>query len=626
MKKRFLGVAMGWICLATTVSKAQVSYTAYDMIVPNTSVFMYGANPGYYSSAWSDIALADIAKGYNTLGANVGSLRPSLPQAFLEQYGYDIRLKEFTHYKDIGMRELTVFLDIINNTKKDNTLYGGCTSGSNLFQNMYTPIWDNGENGTPVNDNNYFALYVYKTVKMYKGLARYWEIVNEPDFTYNTSIAYANPGTAGNWWQNPPKPCDLHNLNAPVFHYIRLLRIAYEVIKTVDSSSYITLGGIGYPSFLDALLRYTDNPTDGTVTKDYPHHGGAYFDVVSFHSYPQYILYKWDNAKGGFDYSRHSDAAADSVIALKAKFDRVLAKYSFGTTYPKKYFIMTEYNIPRKTYTGKDWIGSVDAQKNAMMKTLVKTQANGIQQLYVYTLGDSRDAATSVVDGFDLMGLFYNLATSVPSQQVLTPTGVAFKTTSQLLGGYTYDAAQTLAMKLPATVRGAAFKNAKGSYRYALWAKTNTDMSESASATYSFPSALGMANVTLYNWNYSQSSTSKKNAAATGILLAGCPVIVEKYTGVLSREEETDEEATARASSFEVFPNPSSGDFSVSAWTQEGAGTLAVYDSKGALVLSKYMNGLDGSSIQLGTKLEKGLYVVQLRTMEGTKSQKLVVE
>ena len=65
-----------------------------------------------------------------------------------------------------------------------------------LFQNMYTPVWDGGANGTPVNDNNYFALYVYKTVMQYKQYTKFWEIINEPDFD-GGAFGWRLPGDRG---------------------------------------------------------------------------------------------------------------------------------------------------------------------------------------------------------------------------------------------------------------------------------------------------------------------------------------------------------------------------------------------------------------------------------------------
>lgn len=629
MRKFLLGISMGLACLLANPTTGQVTYTANNQIAPYSTEFMYGTNPGYYNSTWNDIALANIAKGNGTLGANVGSLRPTLPQAFLEQWGYGVRLREFNHYKNIGMKDHTVFLDITNNTKRDKTKYGGCTVESNLFQNMYTPIWDGGANGTPVNDNNYFALYVYKTVTTYKGLAKFWEIVNEPDFTYSTGVANAAPGVAGNWWQNAPTPCDLTNLRAPVFHYIRCLRIAYEVIKTVDPTSYVTLGGIGYTSFLDALLRYTDNPNNGSLTSEYPLKGGAYFDIVSYHSYPQYNLKRWNNSKGGFDYFRFSDAAADSVMGMKTKFESVLNKYGYnGATYPKKFFIITEYNTPRKAYTGKDWIGSEESQKNSMIKTLVKAQINDIKQMYVYTLGDKKDASTSVADGYDLMGLFYNLTTTQIGAQRLTPTGVGFKTTSTLLGGYRYDKVQTLLMKLPAAVEGAAFKNATGNFRYVLWARTKTDLSEIASVSYTFPIELGTVNATLYNWDYSSNSASKKNLSTISIPLTGSPVFLEKYTGALYREEGSldGNETVMSAAAFSIYPNPTSGNFTISDGKLEGSVTLNIFNASGLLVQTEEINAIKGASIRFESNLDKGIYVVQLKSTTSTQTQKLIVE
>lgn len=40
-----------------------------------------------------------------------------------------------------------------------------------------------------------------------------------------------------------------------------MLRIASVVAKHVDPDAQIATGGIGYANFLDAILRYSDNPT-----------------------------------------------------------------------------------------------------------------------------------------------------------------------------------------------------------------------------------------------------------------------------------------------------------------------------------------------------------------------------
>src|SRR5690606_30016976 len=127
---------------------------------------------------------------------------------------------------------------------------------------------------------------------MYGEHVRFWEIWNEPDLTGFWDNG--NKSRADSWWNSPPGPDALNNLKAPVYSYIRMMRIAYEIIKKIDPDDYVTTGGIGYTAFLDALLRYTDNPDGGKVTPEYPLQGGAYFDVLSYHCYPAYSLSYYD--------------------------------------------------------------------------------------------------------------------------------------------------------------------------------------------------------------------------------------------------------------------------------------------------------------------------------------------
>ena len=264
-----------------------------------------------------------------------------------------------------------------------------------MFANLYEPIWDNGANGTPVNDENYAALYIYKTVSLYKDYVRFWEIWNEPDLD-NQGNGWKPRTIAGNWYDNVPDPCEIQ-MGAPVYHYIRLLRISYEVIKTLDPDAYITVGGLGYESFLDVILRYTDNPDGGQVTAEYPLKGGAYFDVLSYHVYPHIngSLKIWDNAINGFAYHRHSDAAVGGALSLKNKFENILLEYGYdGQTYPKKIFILTETTVPRKKL--EDFIGSDAAARNYAIKLQVASYQNEIRQLAIYQLADqaSFNAAT----------------------------------------------------------------------------------------------------------------------------------------------------------------------------------------------------------------------------------------
>ena len=263
------------------------------------------------------------------------------------------------------------------------------------------------------------------------------------------------------------------------------------------------------------------------MTSAYPLKGGAYFDVLSFHYYPQYTLNSWDNSIGGFRYFRHSDKAAQVVFNFKDKLNNLLKKHGYdGATFPAKHFILTEVNIPRHSYAGKDWIGSPEAQRNFIIKTFVMSQKQNVLQMYTYNLGDIVDesASTGSSDGMDNMGMYYNLNKATPSTATLSPAGIASKSVSDFLYTYKYDAAKTAALALPATVEGAAFT--KGSEtRYVFWAKTSTDLSEVASAAYTFPSSMGVQTITTRPWN-NGTTPSSTTIAGNVLNLTGSPVFV----------------------------------------------------------------------------------------------------
>src|SRR5687768_3098337 len=427
--------------LVAFTSYSQVNYTANTRVNPYYSDFLYGVNVGHYST-WDDRTKADIAAGNSALnikGAGVKTYHAPLPEPFLDTWGYGIRVNEFNHYASLGMKDHAIFLETPIPAHKDNNKYGGCNEESKLFKNLYEPIWDGGANGTPVNENNYHALYVYKTVSTYKAYTKFWEVINEPDMGPK---AFEPKGAPGNWWENAPAPCDLSHIKAPIFHYIRMLRIAYDVVHTLDPTAYVGPGGVGSGSFLDAILRYTDNPVDGSVTAAYPAKGGAYFDALSFHFYPMYSLKYWEN--GGFLHRRHSDAAIKGYIDHKNYLTDIAYKHGYnGITYPKKIAICTENGMSRKPFG--ELAGSDDIQKNYTMKAVTESQKNDVRQYYTFILGDGRYENEAQWE-FDVMGFYQNLNGNGPIggpgyKQIYTNSGKAHKTTSDLLFGYRYDAA-----------------------------------------------------------------------------------------------------------------------------------------------------------------------------------------
>ncbi|MEM9921329.1 MAG: hypothetical protein AAF990_24725, partial [Bacteroidota bacterium] len=506
---------------------AQVNFTANDQVPRYEGTFGYGVNPGSYPHAggryWRDEELAEIAARLE-----LNSERLALYEFFLEQWGYGIRSREFDIYETLGLSDHTVFIGYPSDQHLDPTSF--CDEGpSRLFANLYEPIWDGGANGTAYNDENYYARYVYKMVDTYKDHVRFWEVWNEPDFTY-TSHAFDFPGTPGSWWDVDPDPCDLPQLRAPVYHYIRMLRITYEIVKTLDPDAYVAVGGIGFESFLDVLLRNTDNPDGGKVSNDFPLKGGAYFDVLSYHYYPHVAnaFRYWDNRIQNWAYTRHSDAGVEGLTQRKTAFQNVLYTHGYnGQLFPEKEWIITETNMPRKRID--NGFGSPEAQRNFAIKSLIACQQNGICQLHFYKMGEEIDEedATQEWQLFRLMGLYKNLIGKSLNTVQPTDEGIAIHTTALLLKEYLYAPMQTNNLQLPDDIGGATFRHPDGGLMYVLWGKTKTDLSESATVRYTFPDRLDWkrpgAKLEQYRWDHSKTNRSSE-VSSDNIQLDGSPL------------------------------------------------------------------------------------------------------
>ncbi|MFC7526914.1 hypothetical protein ACFQRK_23360 [Parapedobacter sp. GCM10030251] len=486
---------------ACTKDRARMAAKVESIESPTTLAepFLYGSNMGYYQG-WSDVQLAELLIGNpekNIAGAGVNSLRPALYDHFVQRWGYDIRVGAFKKYQQLGGKDHTIFLNGPADAHRDQTKY--CNNvQSKTFANLYKPIWNS--DGT-VNADNYYANYVYNVVKTYGPYAKYWEVWNEPDYTSNWRATQT-------WTQTDPNPCDLSNFAAPIQSYVRMLRITYEIVKELDSDGLVCVGGLGYPGFLDAILRNTDNPDGGSVNANYPKKGGEWFDCLSYHVYPMYYL--GDNP--------NSDAAAKALINHKADFQAVLDRYSYdGTTYPKKAFIVTESNVPRKTVDG--YIGSDEIQRNYLIKAAVVAQKAGISALYIYGPAESKPLAQAT-SPYQAMGLYQNISAG-PYQATITPGGMAWRTVGTLLGSRQYDPAATAELQLPANIDGGAFYSAADEdYIYVLWAKAN-GASEDASAEYTFPTSLSIKSATQFDWQQKE-----KNVTGT-VSVTGSPVFIK---------------------------------------------------------------------------------------------------
>ena len=504
--------------------------TANDYVPPYQSEVFFGTNMGYFPG-WTDEDLATISKGDPRKGVEgIGSetLRPALFGHFLEQWGYDARIAAFKYYQSIGIQDIVCFIGEPSKEQRETKVYCPDVGPSNHYRNLYEPIWDDGQNGTPVNEGNDFALYVYKTVSLYKDYVKIWEIWNEPDLADRDFKGHslAPPGTSGNWWDNNPDPCE-YKMRAPVFHYIRTLRIAYEVIKKIHPEGLVATGGVGYPSFIDAVCRNTDNPENGSANKDYPLGGGAYFDVLSFHCYPHIdgSLKKWNMSKFKHDLFRHTDKAAQGVVDAKNRFETVLNRHGYNEKqFPEKHWILTEVNIPRIPLNNQ--LGSDEAQRNFIIKSMIMSKRENIKQYHIYNLAEAspHDMQVNLTE-FNAMGVYSSLLDVPKYQMKLTDGGVAYKTTAQLLGGMYFDHDKTAALHLSEKIDGGVFSDNLGRSILVIWAKTSIDNSEKANATFSLNDEWNRKDLVVANWEYGK--TKKVSPAKSNeIELTGSPIFL----------------------------------------------------------------------------------------------------
>lgn len=497
---------------------AQTNFHALDYVPPFQSEFGYGVNLGYFPPDYDDKALAELA--HDSIQMN--TIRVGLYAHFLEQWGYGIRVPYFKYYKKIGLNNITAMLGFPSDAQRDTAFYDG-KNRSALFKNLYEPIWDKGENETPVNDNNPCAVYAWKTATRYKGLVYIYEIWNEPDYELYGN-AWKIPGQPGNWWENNPPPAET-NLHAPIFHYIRMLRICYEVIKSVDPDALVAVGGLGWPAYLDAICRNTDNPVQGKPSADFPQKGGAYFDCMSYHCYPHLdaSTRQWSNEKQAFVYFRHSDAAAAGMWKKKQEFEQVLYKYGFDNRiYPKKHWICTEFNIPRKSYDGL--LGNPEAQINFLLKTLAQAPAHELRQMHLYCLADDKPQSEAH-DAFAYMGLFKNLKDVKKGRAEILPLGIAYQSFIQLLGSATYDSAATHTMHIPPDLEAYAFTKTDGNKVFVMWARTRLDASEAATGSYRFPAEFRIQNARMMFWDFAQTH-AYQTININKFILTGQPVFI----------------------------------------------------------------------------------------------------
>ena len=455
--------------------------------------FRFGDNPGYYGSGIDRRESAQLS-----VAAGAASLRTTLPEYYLAKWGDAIEVEDYASYLPLGLGHHVCFL-IGPSHEHSNAPADAQDSELAHYspKNLYEPIFS-ADGG--VNPNNYWAAYVERVAKTYGQYLDMYEVWNEPD------QVGGNWQATEAWEQTPPNAKDLIWWNDSIFSYIRMLRITHEVVHQFDSDAVVTVGGIGYGSFLSALLRYTDEPKSGAVTADYPETAAKYLDILSFHYYPVF---------GGGS----SDEGVQGLLRARDDYRARLQAAGAGV----RQFVVTETGAPRYALGGN--VGGADYAASYLVKAMTLGHYEGLVGIDWFAQGDGA-AVGAASDSFAYMGLYfdYSQATRV-SDAKLSPQGQAYAWLKGWLPNTVADPRALAELALPDDVLGAAFTTDAGRHLYVLWARTSGD--ERATATFSLPASTS-ASVRSFSIEKGESVTTvQPKAGAIALSLTGMPTAVE---------------------------------------------------------------------------------------------------
>jgi hypothetical protein len=103
--------------------------------------------------------------------ANIKGVRTRILDQFMSDYGPTYEKNNIKFFKEVqGMKVVSLILDSPSNMHRstDSISCDGVKYRSNTFAHLYERIWDDSVSGvTPINDNNFYAKYVYQLAKNY---------------------------------------------------------------------------------------------------------------------------------------------------------------------------------------------------------------------------------------------------------------------------------------------------------------------------------------------------------------------------------------------------------------------------------------------------------------------------
>lgn len=225
------------------------------------------------------------------------------------------------------------------------------------------PSWAATYDTGPVNPDKLgrFAQFMGALVERYDGdgindapgspVVLYWEIYNEPDSNSNINDpAFLPPVGWGNHGEE----------------YAQMLKTIYPAVKAANPVAQVVFGGIAYDGFESAGGKFVESFLTDVLKAG----GGAYFDVMCFHSYPAFYR-RWTTNEGPALYEKA--AAIRSVLA------------SYGMEKP---LIVTEAGWHDNNAIGPIIPGSPQIQSRYVVQLLTQSMAADLDIMIWWMLYD----------------------------------------------------------------------------------------------------------------------------------------------------------------------------------------------------------------------------------------------
>ncbi len=453
--------------------------------------FRIGINHGHRNTSWGDAQDSELSRD-----AGCNSARLKLPETHLDTWGWDIELGDMASYAEHGKRDLVAFL--ITPTRPHSSAPAEAADWELEHWaplNLDAPITIDGA----INPDNYWAAYVYETVLTYRDHVEIWEVWNEPDWVPDWQVTQT-------WFDSPPTAEQLPRFNADIYAYVRMLRVTREAARLADPDAKIALGGLGYESFLDAVVRYSDAPGSGAIDSEHPQTGVAYFDILNYHFYPHY---------SGLDSSGSARAFVDKCDSMNA----VLIEHGHAA----KPCMATESGASHESFA--DLPSGPAYARHYAIKLMALAHGAGILGVDWFSLSDGAPLGADS-DPYRYMGLYLDIAAlASTSEAQRTDTGVALASYGALFGEAVADLSGSEALALPDTVDGVALRLPDDRRGFVLWAR-DADLDEDESAVYELASDLP---VLVHAWDWSQTQATQALAPAGGVItleLSAAPLLV----------------------------------------------------------------------------------------------------